>query len=455
MTNSNPYLILTRVRTAVIKELKDIFSPGNNAAVVPPFEYNYVESSATSSLGFYGNPLNGDTFSIGANTITFVTGTPVGLQAKIGATQQITLANLVALINANSSTLLVSASTNTIPNTVYLTAIVSGPAANAIVLAVNSRVLRVSSPKLSQGGLWDHDNSDIFIGDAVPQDYQDWPMIIVDTASASETRYLGPEDSFDQKNFSNVVVKDEIFSSLIVTINIKVYTIDDTLARDKIIDLIYNNMSELRHFLAINGIEMIDRTLPTETRLVQNQRVYIENHFILRCYCEWSDSLDITNVTSLSVTVPVTVNAPPIISSPLDASYHSGLQFLVDAVVDGAHLTVESAYGISTGDTVVQGTHTTTVLGIVDNNHIVVASTAGWVAGYAIDTSVSLPFNYIITATGSPTLYGAIGLPTGLTVNASNGLITGIPTPAGTYYITLSASNPAGSATKSLTLTVS
>jgi len=173
MANSNPYQILTRVRTAVIRELKELFSPANNTAVVPPFEYNYVETSATSSLGFYGNPSNGDTFSIGTNVITFVTGIPAGLQVQIGATQQITLANLVALINSNSSILLVGATTNTIPNQVYVTAIVSGPAANAIVLAVSSKVLRVSSPKLSQGGLWDHDNSSIFIGDAVPQDYQD------------------------------------------------------------------------------------------------------------------------------------------------------------------------------------------------------------------------------------------------------------------------------------------
>jgi len=455
MANSNPYQILTRVRTAVIRELKELFSPANNTAVVPPFEYNYVETSATSSLGFYGNPSNGDTFSIGTNVITFVTGIPAGLQVQIGATQQITLANLVALINSNSSILLVGATTNTIPNQVYVTAIVSGPAANAIVLAVSSKVLRVSSPKLSQGGLWDHDNSSIFIGDAVPQDYQDWPMIIVDTASASETRYLGPEDSYDQKNFSNVVVKDEIFSSLIVTVNIKVYTIDDTLARDKIIDLIYNNLSEIRHQLAINGIEMIDRTMPTETRLVQNQRVYIENHFILRVYCEWSDNLEITNITGLSVTVPVNLNAPPVISSPLSASYHHGLQFIVDSIVDATHLTVESAYGMSNGDTITQGIYTTTITSVVDNNHLLVADTTGWVVGNAMDTSVNLPFNYIITATGSPTLYGALGLPPGLTVNASNGLITGIPTAIGTYYVTLSASNSAGSATKSLTLTVS
>ena len=454
MANSNPYLILTRVRNSVILELREIFAPRHNTAVVPPFEFNYIETSASSSLGFYGNPAPLDTFTIGTNPITFVTGAPVGLQVQIGATQQITLANLVALINANSTTLLVGATVNSIPNVITLTATITGPAANAIILAVSSKVLRVTSPTLSQGGLWDFDNSEIFIGDAVPQDYQDWPMIIVDTASASETRYLGPEDSFELKNSANVVVKSEIFSSLVVNVNIKIYTIDDTLARDKIIDLIYNNMSEIRHELAVNGIEMIDRTLPTESRVAQNQRIYIENHFILRCYCEWSDNLEITNVTGISVSVPVNLNAAPVISSPLSAFYNHGLLFVVDNVVDATHLNVESSYGMVAGDTIVQGVNTITIITIVDNNHLIVGSTTGWVTGTATDTSVSLPFNYVISATNSPTSYSATGLPTGLIVDASNGLISGIPTPAGTYYVTISAGNATGTGTQSLTITV-
>jgi hypothetical protein len=390
MANSNPYLILTRVRTSVIRELKEIFAPRHNTAVVPPFQYNYIETASSANLTFYGNPANGDTFTIGTNVITFVNMTPTGLQVKIGATQQITLASLVALINANSSTLLVTAQTNTIPNQIQLLATTSGVSGNAITLAVVSTVLKPSSPTLINGGLFDFDNSEIFISDAVPQDYQDWPCIVVDTASASETRYLGPEDSFQAKNSANVVIQDQIFSSLVVVVNIKVYTIDDTLARDKIIDLIYNNISEIRHQLAVNGIEMIDRTLPTETRLVQNQRVYIENHFILRVYCEWSDNLAITNVSSISVDVPVYTAGIPIINSPLDASYNG-----------------------------------------------------------------NFPFNYVITALNSPTSYAAIGLPSGLTVDASNGLISGVPTPSGTYYATLSAINATGTGTQNLTITVS
>lgn len=456
MANSNPYLILRRVRDSVILQLRQLFSPANNTAVVPPFQYNYIETVSTGYIQFFGNPVNLNTLSIGGNTITFVTGAPIGFQVQIGLTQQITLANLVSFINAHSSTLLVTATTNTIPNQINLLATTPGISGNQITLSFSSLVLRVSAPTLTQGGLFDFDNSEIFISDAIPQDYQDWPMIIVDTASANETRYLDNEGNYQEKNSFNVVTSDNILSSLVVNVNIKVYTIDDTLARDNIIDLIYNNLSEIRDILAQNGIEMIDRTMPTETRVFQDQRQYITNHFILRVYCEWTDNLlPIINVSSVGVSVPTQLDAAPVVTSPISASYVHGITFIVDNVVDSIHLNVENTINMSNGDTIVQGTHTTTITTVVDANHLVVGNTAGWVAGPALDTSVNLPFNYVITASNSPLSYNAIGLPSGLTVNTGNGLINGIPTTTGTFYITLSATNVTGTGTGPLTLTIS
>lgn len=456
MANSNPYLILRRVRDSVILQLRQLFSPANNSAVVPSFQYNYIESAATGYIQFYGNPINNDTFTIGTNAITFVTGAPVGLQVQIGLTQQITLANLVALINANSVVLLVTATTNTIPNQINLAATSTGTIGNSITLGVSSLVLRVSAPTLTQGGLFDFDNSQIFIGDAIPQDFQSWPMVIVDTASAGETRYLGPEDSYQIKNSANVVTVDEIFSSLVVNVNINLYVIDDTLARDNIIDLIYNNISEIRDQLAVNGIEMIDRTFPTETRVSQDQRQYITNHFVLRVYCEWSDNnLPITTVSSINVTVPVDFSPAPIITSPIFSSYTHGLTFIVNDVVNATHLIVQDTTGMTGGDTIVQGANTTTITTVTDGTHLVVGNTTSWANGAASDTSVSVEFNYTITASNSPTSYGATGLPTGLSVDGANGLISGVPSVTGTFYITLSATNSTGTGVQILTLTIS
>ena len=68
--------------------------------------------------------------------------------------------------------------------------------------------------------------------------------------------------------------------------------------------------------------------------------------------------------------------------------------------------------------------------------------------------TVGSAFSYQITATNSPTSYGATGLPTGLTVSSTTGLISGTPTAAGTSTVTLSASNSGGTGTGTLTLTV-
>jgi hypothetical protein len=63
-------------------------------------------------------------------------------------------------------------------------------------------------------------------------------------------------------------------------------------------------------------------------------------------------------------------------------------------------------------------------------------------------------FSYQITATNSPTIFGASGLPTGVTVNTASGLISGVPTGPGTFNVIVSATNSAGSSTAPLTLTV-
>jgi len=63
-------------------------------------------------------------------------------------------------------------------------------------------------------------------------------------------------------------------------------------------------------------------------------------------------------------------------------------------------------------------------------------------------------FNYQISATNNPTSYSVTGLPSGLTVNTSTGLISGTPTTAGQTTVTLRATNSAGTGTSTLALNV-
>lgn len=88
---------------------------------------------------------------------------------------------------------------------------------------------------------------------------------------------------------------------------------------------------------------------------------------------------------------------------------------------------------------------TTTVLPVVP-----VISSATTATG-----TVGTAFTYTITASNGATGYGATGLPTDLTINTSSGVISGTPTTAATYPVTLTATNAGGTGTKTLTLTIS
>src|SRR6185436_1687443 len=54
-----------------------------------------------------------------------------------------------------------------------------------------------------------------------------------------------------------------------------------------------------------------------------------------------------------------------------------------------------------------------------------------------------LPFTYQILATSNPSSFNATGLPPGLTVSTTTGLISGTPTTVGVFNATVSATNAA------------
>ncbi len=68
--------------------------------------------------------------------------------------------------------------------------------------------------------------------------------------------------------------------------------------------------------------------------------------------------------------------------------------------------------------------------------------------------SVGVAFEYQITASGSATSYSAIGLPSGLSLNTTTGLISGSPTTVAASTITIRATNAGGTGSASLALTV-
>jgi hypothetical protein len=73
----------------------------------------------------------------------------------------------------------------------------------------------------------------------------------------------------------------------------------------------------------------------------------------------------------------------------------------------------------------------------------------------AVSAVVNESFSYAITASNAPSSYSASGLPPGLSLNSSSGLISGMPSAVGTYTVTIGASNANGAGpTATLVITV-
>jgi hypothetical protein len=178
--------------------------------------------------------------------------------------------------------------------------------------------------------------------------------------------------------------------------------------------------------------------------------------------------------TSANFTLTITISAVPAITSASTATATSGVAFNYQITATNSPTSYAATglpSGLSLNTTTGLITGSTTVLGLT--NVTLTATNAGGISSnftlgitvYAIPVITSAntatansgsAFNYQITATNSPTSYAATGLPSGLSINTTTGLITGSTTVLGLTNATLTASNPAGTSTNfTLGITIS
>jgi subtilisin-like proprotein convertase family protein len=162
----------------------------------------------------------------------------------------------------------------------------------------------------------------------------------------------------------------------------------------------------------------------------------------------------------MTVTGPTTISFHWKVSSEADFDY---LVFVVDGDVRG-YISGEKNWA-SVTYAVGPGTHNIGFNYFKDAN-TAAGQDAGWideillapittppvVTGGTVTAYVGVPFRYQITGTNAPTNFSATGLPAGLTLAPSTGLITGTLSAVGSEGITLHATNGFGTGDASLTI---
>jgi len=162
----------------------------------------------------------------------------------------------------------------------------------------------------------------------------------------------------------------------------------------------------------------------------------------------------------------------PIINSALTATGTSGSAFSYQITASNsptsfgasglpAGLSVNSSTGLISGTPTAVAT-TNITLSATNSNGTGTATLALTIlvappaitSGASVTGTSGSSFSYQITASNSPTSFGASGLPTGLSVNTSTGLISGTPSNSGTVVASISASNGTGAGNASLTLSL-
>lgn len=125
-------------------------------------------------------------------------------------------------------------------------------------------------------------------------------------------------------------------------------------------------------------------------------------------------------------------------------------------------LSLDASSGVISGSPTVQGVYAIT-LRATNNNGVSAPATLSLAVGSvpvvssatAVNGGVGVPFSYQIAASFEPVSYNVSGLPAGLSVNLTSGLISGTPTAAAISTLSISANNLVGTGpVRTVTLTV-
>ena len=182
---------------------------------------------------------------------------------------------------------------------------------------------------------------------------------------------------------------------------------------------------------------------------------------------DWNSLID--GINALGGNIPV-ISSPKAVSAVVNQTVSYKIVASNDPTSFSAEnlpvgLTINHSTGVVTGKPTGAGKIQTTVTATNANGSgvAVVTFTVAAAAPLKIPAITSATtatattgkqFSYRITASNSPTSFGASGLPASLSVNPATGMISGIPKSPGNVQITVSANNAAGKGSAVVRLTV-
>ena len=178
--------------------------------------------------------------------------------------------------------------------------------------------------------------------------------------------------------------------------------------------------------------------------------------------------------SGISLTLLPKIISPTLVSAQVGQAVHlqigaTGDPFSYGATDLPAGLSIDSADGLISGTPTQAGVFTANVtatnligtgslpvtISVLPDNGLPPVVTAPVITGPAnASGEVGQAVSVQVGATGNPAAYSATGLPGGLSINASTGLISGTPTEAGISVAAVTATNLLGSGTAPITITI-